>query len=346
MQIVDQNNPDCCFVSYSRSDGLEDHALIPMTFTKFDGGAEWMVGDQAKHVPQLSLANKSDAAGALTTVISTELGTDMLNSALEHYKIHLKTNSRAKCLVVCRDITDAQNRLATVMRLGFDASIATSDDSSAAVKVLTRFQDDPTPQCLICVGMAYEGLNVPAITHLVLLNNYRSPPWLEQCLGRATRYDNHPLAGSWQEQQAYVFIPADPLANDVIQQIIDEQEATLKEVSEGRNGPSGISDLDANRDMVPLRSNVTDVYRFEPDLGFESRTPLVIEKTPKQIEDELRQRIGLLASQWARKHSRSLEDVNRYIKRSFNKARSHMTITELKLVEAFALEADGDPYIH
>ena len=346
MQIVDQNSPDSCFISYSRSDGLEDHALIHMTFTKFDGGAEWMVGDQAKHVPQLSLANKSEAAGALTTVISTELGTDMLHSALEHYQMHLKTNSRAKCLVVCRDITDAQNRLATVMRLGFDASIATSDDSSSAVKVLTRFQDDPTPQCLICVGMAYEGLNVPAITHLILLNNYRSPPWLEQCLGRATRYDNHPSAGSWQDQQAYIFIPADPLANDVIQQIIDEQEATLKEVTEGRNGPPGTSDLDANRDMVPLRSNVTDVYRFEPDRDFNGSTPVVIEKTPKQIEEELKQRIGPLVSRWARKYSRSPEDVNRFIKRSFNKARSHMTITELKLVEAFALEADGDPYIH
>ena len=64
------------------------------------------------------------------------------------------------------------------------------------------------------------------------------------------------------------------------------------------------------------------------------------------LEDELKQRIGPLVSRWARKYSRSPEDVNRFIKRSFNKARSHMTITELKLVEAFALEADGDPFIH
>ena len=93
--------------------------------------------------------------------------------------------------------------------------------------------------------MAYEGLNVPAITHLILLNNYRSPPWLEQCLGRATRYDNHPSAGSWQDQQAYVFIPADPLANDVIQQIIDEDNIPYD--GDGKRLPLGVSLLSTNQ---------------------------------------------------------------------------------------------------
>ena len=343
---VNKNDPDTCFIEYSRSDGLKDRALIPITFDKFDGEAEWMIGGQTQLVPKLSLAKKSEAAGALTTAISSELGTTMLHSGLEHYQMHLSVNPRAKCLVVCRDITDAQNRLAIVIKCGFDASIATSDDSASAIRVLTRFQDDPAPQCLVCVGMAYEGLNVPAITHLILLNNYRSRPWLEQCLGRVTRYDDNPQAGAWEEQKAFVFIPADPLANTVIQQIIDEQEAILRELTKGRTGPRETSSHDDNNDMVVLRSSVTGIHRFEPDLAFKVSEAIVIEKTPRQIEEELRQRIGLGVSQWARKDSRSPEDVNRYVKRKFNKARSHMTIPELRLVEEFVLKADGDPFVY
>ena len=97
--------------------------------------------------------------------------------------------------------------------------------------------------------------------------------------------------------------------------------------------------------MVVLRSSVTGIHRFEPDLAFKVSEEIVIEKTPRQIEEELRQRIGLGVSQWARKDSRSPEDVNRYVKRKFNKARSHMTIPELRLVEEFVLKADGDPFV-
>ena len=42
---------------------------------------------------------------------------------------------------------------------------------------------------LVTVAMAYEGLDIPAVSHLICLTRIRSTPWIEQMTARANRID-------------------------------------------------------------------------------------------------------------------------------------------------------------
>ena len=91
--------------------------------------------------------------------------------------------------------------------------------------------------CLVTVGMAYEGLDAPKTTHLIILTPIRSRPWIEQVIARATRYDRH--GGRWEDQEARIYVPDDYKMNEIIFKI--EQEETLaRELDEdqdrGNNG--------------------------------------------------------------------------------------------------------------
>jgi len=44
---------------------------------------------------------------------------------------------------------------------------------------------------LVTVAMAYEGLNIPAVSHIICLTRIRSAPWIEQMTARANRIDKN-----------------------------------------------------------------------------------------------------------------------------------------------------------
>jgi len=332
MLQVNQNDLSTVIIQYSRRDALRDRAIIRSKFHQYDGQASWLSNGETKVVEALSLANDSDVTNALTTALKTGLGDSLLQGGIANFVEKLKTNPGSKCLVVCANIIDAYRRQAQLKALGYQSAIATSDDSKAATEALKSFKNNPFSKVLVCVGMAYEGMNVPQITHLILLTNIRSVPYLEQCFARANRIDPSSTAGSWDDQFAHIFLPHDKLADSVIAEIMADQEAVALEIDAGSSSTGG-GTCGTRSGVIPIASTVSGITTLNPDelptLPLQDEVSIL---TPKQRADILKVEIKTLVSMWASQTTTSPEDLNRKIKRFFGKSRTIMTVGELEAV--------------
>lgn len=84
-------------------------------------------------------------------------------------------------------------------------------------------------EVLFTVGMAYEGLDAPHVTHLTHLGSYRQPAWLTQFLARAWRWGprDWPQSG----RIAHLFAPCDPQMHSALNQIEYMQHSPVSEES-------------------------------------------------------------------------------------------------------------------
>lgn len=101
---------------------------------------------------------------------------------------------------------------------GVKTALAVSD-YGASLDELNDFRAGKY-EVMITVGMAYEGLDAPRVTHLVHLGRYRDPSWLTQYFARAWRWG----PGDWPAdgRMAYIFMPKDAPMQGAYQAIIDE----------------------------------------------------------------------------------------------------------------------------
>ena len=130
----------------------------------------------------------------------------------------------AKLLVIASSQLAAQNSIYTFSEKSLDAALAISEDTKEARSAIQRFREDDKCCILVTDQMAYEGLDVPQISHIAYLTNYRSKPWCEQSYGRAIRINEEVFT----KQKAFVFLPRDPLAVKVVEDIEKDQNKYLK----------------------------------------------------------------------------------------------------------------------
>ncbi len=251
--VADDSESDAvASVRYGLRDALKEKAVIPLMFTRIDCRAEWI--DEAGTNRKIeSLADAGDdTSSALYTALRTEYADELLARCVAHWRIFKRNNPRSKMLVVCSSIARAKPMLAKLVADGIRAEIATSDDSESAQRTIKAFRSSDDVDALVTVQMAYEGMDVPAVTHIACLTHIRSRPWIEQMLARATRFDK--LAGKYETQFAHAFVPDDALMGDVIRDI---EEAQLLEIREERpnNGADGTAPTPTS--IVPLSSQVT-----------------------------------------------------------------------------------------
>ncbi len=131
-------------------------------------------------------------------------------------------------LVVAPSIDKAKDYAQKLIEMGVPCEVATSDEAQKAEQAIKKFKrhDAEKNDVLVTVAMAYEGLDVPAITHIACLTHIRSRPWIEQMVARACRVDRE--AGEYESLYGYVFCPDDPLLHHCINKIQDEQHPFLK----------------------------------------------------------------------------------------------------------------------
>lgn len=213
-------------VRYDRAAALSDRAVIRVQFYCGDGRAEWTDRNgEAQAVESFDEA-EGRLTDALYTALSTDYATDLLNRAMAEWCGWRKAvNPQARLLVVAPTIPLAKQYLDHVLRAGHRAGIATTDDGKEAQENIRRFRRGGL-DALVTVAMAYEGLDVPAVTHLACLTHVRSYPWIEQVFARATRFD--PQAGDWESQYAFAFVPNDPLMREIIAKIRAEQVEAVR----------------------------------------------------------------------------------------------------------------------
>jgi superfamily II DNA or RNA helicase len=185
--IVDTNNPACHWIRYDVEEAKRDGALRDIEYVFIDGATSYLNTEGRKVDREKLGADPS----ALFTALSTEFAQDLVGRCLEHWRDFRKKEPRSKLLIVCAGQEQARNISKYLDSLGQKNHYAISDESQAARKHIAQFKGDKRPELhvLVTVGMAYEGLDVPSITHIACVTHIRSAPWIYQMLGRAWRFD-------------------------------------------------------------------------------------------------------------------------------------------------------------
>ena len=257
-------------IKYTRQDALREKTILRTNFYHHDGSAEWInrEGDQ-QSTESLSDVDRRNAGAALHTALQTDYADSLLMKGLSHWRKHKASHKSSKLLIVAAYVKDARRFQKLILQVGEKSKIAVSEDGPKAVKAIENFkknQDGSKVDILVTVAMAYEGLDVPGISHIICLTHIRNKPWVEQMLARATRID--PKDGNWEGQTAHVFVPDDLLMNGVIENIKVDQAIALCEMQledESSGGDEGGEEGEEYREIIPIGSAYTRERHSELD---------------------------------------------------------------------------------
>lgn len=228
-------------IAYNRYDALVDEAIVRVEFKRIDAMANYQADDKVVSI-ELSKASKANSKRALSSVVdieSTYTG-EVVDGALDEWLAYRREVNRHSKLIVIAATQNAARGIRTLMqarlRGAFDIELAISDEGKKAKAAIRHFRSDPARPILVTVGMAYEGLDVPNVTHIVCLTRIRSRPWLEQAFARATRFDRT-CGLTWSEQAATIFVPDDGEMRSIITAIQDEQASAVHAKGMGNGFP-------------------------------------------------------------------------------------------------------------
>lgn len=266
-------------IRYSRTDALRDQAIKPLQFYGIDGHAEWFdaAGDLCS-TDSLADTNDSLLSDAIHTALRTDYAHDLLRRCVSDWRaVQRERDPYAKLLVVAATIAQARAYLAYLSSdLGCPrAEIATSLDSQAAQDAIQRYKQPPSDpnhlDALVTVAMAYEGLDVPEITHLACLTHIRSRPWIEQMCARAVRVVT---SVPYTDQTGCIYGPDDPLLWQCLEAIRAEQAPFLRDrpatVPLTGSGTSSGDAQPGRGDILPIASAATRERGFHLATGEQS----------------------------------------------------------------------------
>ncbi len=228
-------------IRYGRTTALQEGAIVPVEFHYHDGPVKWEDKDGIQEA-RLSEVDLGDEAQAVWTALRTDLAEQLLANCVTHWK-----QFGDRLLVVTADQATAKAYHSQLRRHGVQCGLAVSDADDAHGDIESFRQG--AFQCLVTCQMAYEGLDVPAITHIACLTHIRSTPWILQMLARAWR-------ATKGKAKCWAFVPNDPRMNRVIERIRGEQDAVvpLPKDSAGEGGGPG-----APAAFVPISGEVVAV---------------------------------------------------------------------------------------
>jgi len=315
-------------INYTRTDALSEKAIIPLSFSMYDGEAKWIdeIGDEV-YCRSIAQITKKDTGKAVYTAISTDYAGQLLDAGLSHWRMLKKHNPGSKMLVVTAGIKHARKAVKWLLAHGENAEIATSHDTPEAIKAIKRLKQGKI-NILVGIGMFYEGFSCKPVTHIISLTHIRSDSWILQMVSRAVRVQPEL---PYEMQYGYVFCPDDPLLRSIVAKIQAEQLPFLKKRAPKKQGSLFESDdpplPKIPYGITPIGSQMSNGREYT--LGV---IPPPSVKTPSEIESELREQIE--------KHVRKFSFVNRYrqskinteILRYFRKPRGIMSTTELETV--------------
>lgn len=246
------SEPDWQFIRYSRTAALEEGAIVPLHFHAMDGRARWYDPrtDEERDIESMAESSRRDQSAVLNVSLETNYAYQLLDRCVESWSDHKAAVYKgAKLLGIAPGIEIAKLYQRHLRNAGLNALIATSDDSQEARRNIEAFKGNV--DVLMTVGMAYEGLDVPQITHVACLTNIRSRPWIEQAICRA----NRTVPG---KTHGFIYYPDDPRMNEIMKAIEAEQAAVVvtwlpeREQRERNDGVGSIA-----LPVVPLGGAVT-----------------------------------------------------------------------------------------
>lgn len=328
------------FIQYTNKDALRDGAVLPFEATLIDGSGSYIDLDGITR----SFDTLGDTGDHLRCVFDSEYADHFLDLAIREWQEFKSENLWSKMLIVAKDIKTANKYTDYIAKKypGIRSGIATSDDAKDCIEIVKRSKLPNSYhnaiECLISVGICYEGLNIPAVTHEVVMTVIRSMQWIQQCLGRCTR--NH--SG---KARGFVYAPKDKRMVKLLE-LIDG--GTIKNATadpEPRQQRDPNAEPETARTITALESKA----HIEPKFG--TFTPLP-QETQSEIEYRLRSEINAIINKIVGKESAGNRKVKERIfwmrvkqivskgrdesGRLIKKSLAEMTVSELKKVAEYA----------
>ena len=317
-----RDRSDVRVIRYTRGDAQRDGNILPVELATIDGAAEWISKEGIQRRVESIRDSGLSRADAVFTALRTDFAFQVIRTCLVHWEAHRSEYAAARVLVVAPDIETAQTYLGFIARTHL-AEIATSDDGPAAARAIRDFKRGAV-DVLVTVGMAYEGLSVPEVTHIACLTQIRSKEWLEQMQARGNRC-------APGKRQAWCFAPAD---RALLQAWADIERETLTPLGEEEGRGSGGSDPAegsgvAPAQVRPLWSTAHGVDKLQPELR-PAIAPSVAEGV---LRDNIRAMRRVVVDQARPGSAKALATVwNHTVRSVVDKDIDHMSADELTAV--------------
>ncbi len=364
MSEYDLNKNAIPSVTFGVAQGQKAGYLPKLHTHLFDGSARWVDRDGVlKTVAGFSECDEEEVRTAIATFVENGAGDEVFHTMLDHYDESLEANPGAKAFAVTNRQERAREMAASARERGFETRVAVSDDAGS-MENIDEFKHDPRVQLLVGVGQIYEGLSVPAASHMFYGTHFRTYPHATQVCGRILRMDLGPMAPSPDEQIVHLFAPADPLLLELIEKIrAGDGHVAVERISFGdepepgpnrrpRRSTRGLASQVSGADvfdfitgsristaaiaklLLEAGSPLSDEQREALDRTIDEPTPdsSAPPLTPRQQQDELRRAIEKQVRLLAADNAILPKDLNRQIKFQFNKSREHMSVEELQAV--------------
>lgn len=218
-------------IPYSRKDALQDKNIIraELYLKKADGVSFVYEGAQHNY-NSFEEVEPQHFPRSLWTALNTEFAESLLDDMISDFEDHRRNYGHAQFMVVACSIPHGRQIVEYLKRKGVTSvGLATSHDSKEAEEVIKQFRERKLGG-LVTVKMASEGADFPGVSHMAILTNIRSKPYIEQVIARGTRIDMRGPA--YEEQFCRVYAPRDPkmlqvadeMRQDSRQAIIDRDE--------------------------------------------------------------------------------------------------------------------------
>jgi type I site-specific restriction endonuclease len=273
---------------------------------------------------------EKDAEKALYTVLKTEFADHLLLQGMQHYLDRKwPWHKNAKCLIVCTNIAEAKRHIRSLKNFNLRSAIATSEDSGSAIKNINKMKADKL-DVLVTVAMAYEGLSIPEVSHIICLTQIRSTPWIEQMTARANRID--PVY-PYDEQIGHIFAPADPLFKAVMEKIEKEQAPVLQQRMKSEREKSDGNGQTTIEGITPLASALTGKREIILKGARKSVMGIPITEqiqTASEREADLLGKIDDHIGEYSYNNRMEKRKLNAEVFNHFGKSRRQMTIKELE----------------
>ena len=314
-------------VGYDRRAALAERAIIPIRFGALDGEAEWLMDGE-----RCAVASFADAGDQLRPMLFTALRTGYAEdrpaarvrrlprsiapgaggagpgaeqagarASASSWSWHPTRPPPAATRPSCAAGWAArQPRPAWRWRSRTSATRSSGSPASGC---------GPSPSVLVTVGMAYEGMDAPEISHVACLTQIRSVPWLEQMVARATRFD--PLGGDYEEQRAVIYHPDDPLFRRFRRAIEADQSGRARgprsepeqeelplddEPDAGAAGRLAAAAAALGGHRAALRDRAARAGDRPDRRGAAGARPAGLPETPSQAEQRLRRQVGQMVA--------------------------------------------------
>jgi superfamily II DNA or RNA helicase len=220
---------------YGYGEALGDSVCRPVLFPSYEGNMKWYSRGKAFEANFREDLSDERSAQRLRTALdpSGEWLPRVLKDADERLTQIRQDHPDAGGLVVARDKDQAAAIARMLTPISGEAPLVVTCDDADAKGLIDGFKTDRR-RWVVAIKLISEGADVPRLRVGIYASNILTEMFFRQVVGRFVR-----MMTGIEDQNAYLFIPADPTLISFAMQIKEERDHQLEEeCREARQAPS------------------------------------------------------------------------------------------------------------